>query len=137
MGIHRASRLNEQLRREITDIVRTQLRDPRIGAVTITDVRVTADLDFARIFFTTLEPDAAGSSLEGLRAAAAYIRGELGRRLHIRHVPELRFQPDETLEHARRIESLLAQVRPPANPGPEDAGNEAGGDEADRRDDER
>jgi ribosome-binding factor A len=136
MGIHRASRLNEQLRREITDIVRTQLRDPRIGAVTVTDVRVTADLDFARVFFTTLEPDAAAASLEGLRAAAAYIRGELGRRLHIRHIPELRFQPDETLEHARRIESLLAQVRPPATPPAAGAEGDAVTGEADQRDDD-
>jgi len=120
MGSHRVSRLNEQLRREITEIVRSQLRDPRIGMVTITEARVTADLDFARVYITTLdEPTRAAETLAGLQAAAAFIRGELGRRLRIRHTPELRFQMDESLEHARRIEALLAQVRPTDQPGTE------------------
>jgi len=112
MGSHRVSRLNEQLRREITDIVRQVLRDPRIGQVTVTDVRITADLDFARVYITTMD-DASHTeeTLAGLRAAAPFIRGELGRRLRIRHTPELRFQLDEALAYARRIESLLAQVR--------------------------
>jgi len=119
MGHHRGARLNEQLRREITEIVRQQLRDPRIGMVTVTDVRVTADLDFARVFVTTLEdPARREETLTGLRAAAAYIRGELGHRLHIRHIPELRFQVDESLEHARRIEALLAEVRKTEQPAP-------------------
>lgn len=134
MGSHRVSRLNEQLRREISEIVRLELRDPRIGAVTITEVRVTTDLDFARVFVTTLdEPGRTAETLEGLRAAAGHIRGELGRRLRIRHVPELRFQLDEALEHARRIEQLLAQVhaaeQPPAAEG-EQASREAGETEA-------
>lgn len=112
MARHRVSRLNEQLRREITDIIRQQLRDPRIGAVTVTDVRVTTDLDFARVFITTLDEHArTAETLAGLKAAASYVRGELGRRLSIRHIPELRFQLDESLEHARRIEHLLAEVR--------------------------
>ena len=137
MAKHRVSRLNEQLRREIAEIVRHELRDPRIGAVTVTEVRVAADLDFARVFITTLEPGPrAAESLEGLRAAAPFIRGELGRRLRIRHTPELRFQIDESLEKARRIESLLAQLRaaeqPPADStdaGP--AGPEPGGEQVD------
>jgi len=134
MGSHRVSRLNEQLRREITEIVRQQVRDPRIGIVTITDVRITPDLDFARVFVTSLgEAADREEALAGLRAAASYIRGELGRRLRIRHIPELRFEPDETLEHARRIEALLAQVKagqPAADPDPAAKGDREGDDVA-------
>jgi len=114
MSGHRVARLNEQLRREIAEILRNHARDPRIGQVTVTDVRVTADLDIARVYvYCPHEAARAEESLAGLRAAAAFIRGELGRRLQLRHVPEMRFQLDESLAHARRIETLLAQVRPP------------------------
>jgi ribosome-binding factor A len=131
MAKHRVPRLNEQLRREITEIVRLELRDPRIGPVTITEVRITPDLDFARVFITTLEdgPERA-ETIAGLRAAAPFIRTELGRRLRIRHTPELRFELDESLERARRIESLLAQVRAPEKPEPESEGNGEGDDVA-------
>lgn len=113
MANHRVSRLNEQLRREITDIVRNGLRDPRIGMVTVTDVRVTSDLEHARVFVSIMgEPAEQEATLTGLHAAAPYIRGEIGRRLTIRHTPELRFEIDQSLAHARRIEELLRSVRP-------------------------
>lgn len=130
MGNHRVSRLNEQLRRELTDIIRNDVRDPRIGMVTVTDVRVTSDLEHARVFVTLLG-DAAEQqeSLAGLRAAAAFVRGEIGRRLRIRHTPELRFEIDATLEHARRIEALLASVRPPEPEAPAEDAADAGDDD--------
>lgn len=113
MANHRVSRLNEQLRREITDIVRNGLRDPRIGMVTVTDVSVTSDLEHARVFVSIMgEAAEQEATLTGLRAAAPYIRGEIGRRLTIRHTPELRFEIDHSLAHARRIEELLRSVRP-------------------------
>lgn len=141
---HRVSRLNEQLRREITDIVRNGVRDPRIGMVTVTDVSTTADLEHARVFVTMLgEDEERESTLAGLRAAAPFIRGELGRRLRIRHTPELRFEVDASLDHARRIEELLRTVRPAedTSPAPADEtategaeatedGNEGNGDVA-------
>lgn len=127
---HRVSRLNEQLRRELTDIIRNGMRDPRIGMVTVTDVRVTSDLEHARVF-VALMGDAAEQqeSLAGLRAAAAFARGEIGRRLRIRHTPELRFEIDASLEHARRIEELLASVRPPEPEAPVENHTEAGDDD--------
>ena len=129
---HRVSRLNEQLKREITDIVRHGVRDPRIGLVTVTDVSTTADLEHASVFVTLLgDAEALATTLEGLRAAAPFIRGELGRRLRIRHTPELRFEVDASLEHARRIEELLRTVRPPTDAPtsalPEEADGERGG----------
>lgn len=118
MANRRIERLNEQLKRELTDVLLNEVRDPRVGRLTITEVRATPDLYHARVFVTSLgDEEERAQALEGLSAASAYIRGELGRRLHVRRIPELAFEWDETLEHARRIESLLREVRP-AEPGP-------------------
>lgn len=121
----RVPRLNEQLKREITDILRSEVKDPRIGFVTVTDVRVSADLSVARVYVSVMGgPREKEETLEGLRAAAPFIRGEIGRRMRIRRAPELRFELDVTLERAMRIEQLLREVR-------EREGNPdgAGGDE--------
>lgn len=130
MANRRIERLNEQLKRELTDVLLNEVRDPRVGRVTITEVRATPDLYHARVFVTSLgDENERAQALEGLGAASAYIRGELGRRLHVRRIPELAFEWDETLEHARRIESLLREVRPaapapgdPTEPGADGAG---------------
>lgn len=111
----RAARLNEQLRRELSELIRTEVRDPRVGLVTITGVEVAADLGSARVFVRGggqgLGTDAElAASIEGLGAAAPFLRSALGKLLHIRKMPELRFQPDRSLEHARRIERILAEV---------------------------
>ncbi len=112
MAKKRTPRLNEQLRREIIDIVRNHARDPRIGMVSVTDVSVAADLGSAKVFVTALGEDAEkAESIAGLKAASAFIRSELGRRLTIRQIPELRFELDQTLEHAHRIEQLLGEVK--------------------------
>jgi ribosome-binding factor A len=117
----RIARLNEQLRREISELLRREVRDPRVGAVSVTAVQVSSDLSVARVFviLTGTEGERA-ESLEGLDAAAPFLRRTLGRSLHVRRVPELRFRPDRSLEHARRIESLLDEVLP-AGDDPDDA----------------
>ncbi len=117
----RAARLNEQLKRELSELIRTQVRDPRVGLVTITGVQVAADLGSARVFVRRggAEEDLE-LSLEGLVAAAPFLRSELGRILSIRKVPELRFQKDQSLEHAQRIEQILSEiVIPEEEPDPE------------------
>ncbi len=141
MAGKRAARLNEQFRREITGILRTQVRDPRIGVPTVTGVEVTPDLWSARVF---VRPDpsilpggereaegVADDLLAGLEAAAPYIRRELSGTLSLRRIPELRFKVDRSIEHAARIHALLAEVLPEgeedtpgAEPGSGDAGSE-------------
>ncbi|MEO5511581.1 MAG: 30S ribosome-binding factor RbfA [Longimicrobiales bacterium] len=112
MAKKRTPRLNEQLRREIIDIVRNHARDPRIGMVTVTDVMVAADLGSARVYVTALgTEDEKAETVAGLKGASAFIRSELGKRLSIRQIPELRFELDQTLEEAHRIEELLGVVR--------------------------
>jgi ribosome-binding factor A len=109
----RTDRLNEQLRQEISILVRDEVRDPRVGMVTITAVETSPELDHARVFINTLgDEDEKSAAVEGLRSASSFIRTQLSRRLHIRRVPELHFQIDRVLEEAGRIEALLREVRP-------------------------
>lgn len=129
----RRARLNEQLRREISELIRTQVRDPRVGLVTITGVEVAADLGSARVWVRAVGGhEEVARSLEGLTAAAPFLRTALGRLLHIRRVPELRFQEDRSYEGAARIEQVLAEVLPEGDEGDaadgDDSGRTGGGD---------
>jgi len=124
MAVRRTARLNEQLKRELSELIRTQVRDPRVGVVTVTGVRTTKDLGVARVHVRTLGADAErADTLEGLTAAAPFLRTALGRLLRVRRVPELRFEEDRSLEHARRIEEVLSEViRPEDAEGDTDDG---------------
>jgi len=114
MPPRRTERLNEQLKRELSGLIRDQVRDPRVGLVTIAGVRTTRDLGVARVQVRTTGSEAEReSTLVGLSAAAPFLRTALGRILRIRRIPELRFQEDQSLEHAQRIERVLAEVLPP------------------------
>lgn len=118
MTHRRTARLNEQFKREISEILTTRVRDPRVGSVLVTEVRVTADLWMARVYVRSLEERELTEVLEGLDAATPFIRKELGKVLHIRRMPDLRFIQDDTLESALRIEKVLKEVLP----GDEDPG---------------
>ena len=122
MANRRIARVGEQIRRDVTEVLRLQVRDPRIGVVTITDVRVTPDLEQARIRVSIAgTPEEQQESLAGLGAAAPYIRSELARRMRIRRVPELRFDLDDSISHVRRMDELIADIqrsRPPESTEP-------------------
>jgi len=128
MASKRLARLNEQLKREIAQLLRIEVRDPRVGSASVTGVEVSADLAVAKVF-VRLSGSAAerAESLEGLQAAAPFLRRTLGRGLHVRRVPELRFQEDRSLEHAQRIEHILSEVLPPEAPGARDEREGSGG----------
>jgi ribosome-binding factor A len=133
MPSKRIARLNEQLRREISELLRTSVRDPRVGSVTVTAVLVTADLATARVLVRLSgDPSERQATLEGLHAAAPFLRRTLGRSLHVRRVPELRFFLDTSLEHAQRIEAILSEVLPTTPSTGDDA---EAGDPADEADD--
>ncbi len=114
MPSRRIERLNEQLKREIASLLRTRVRDPRLQRVTVTAVRAAPDLTFARVLvrMPVDEESVRREGLEGLEAAAPFLRRALGQELQIRRVPELDFQVDTTLERAARIEEILNEVRP-------------------------
>ena len=109
----RLARINEQLKREISQVLRREVRDPRVGVVTVSAVDVAADLAVADVYIRMLGSDEeVARSLEGLETAAPFVRRELGKVLHLRQIPELRFREDRSLEHARRIEEILSRVLP-------------------------
>ena len=104
----RLARLNEQFRREITAILRRAVRDPRLLDVVVNSVEVTSDLWLARVYMRLGDDDQErADALQGLDAAANFIRRELAAVLHIRRIPELRFLEDKTLAQANRIEEIL------------------------------
>jgi len=110
----RIARLNEQLKRELSELIRLQVRDPRVGIVTITGVDVAGDLGSAKIYVRDLGgAEELAATLEGLEAAAPFLRTMLGRSLRVRRIPELRFREDRSYVQARRIEEVLSDVLVP------------------------
>jgi len=109
-------RVNELIRQQVGEILTTELRDPRVGFVTVTAAETSPDLRHARIHVSVYGGDEEREQcLEGLRSAAAFVRGELGRRVSLRNTPELAFYLDETAEHAQRLESLFLDLDLPAD----------------------
>jgi ribosome-binding factor A len=105
---HRLDRLRDQIRSEVAVVTSEDLRDPRIGFVTVTRVEITADLQHARIWVSVLgDVSAQERTIEGLGSATAYIRRELGHRLRLRRVPELSFVLDRGPEESIHVEEVL------------------------------
>ncbi len=107
----RAEKMREFLKEEVSQIILHELKDPRIGFVSITDVEISVDLRYARIFVSVLGDDAAkAKTMEGLHSAQRFIRAALGKRMQIRYTPEVTFRLDESIERGTRIVSLLREV---------------------------
>ncbi|HUZ89242.1 MAG TPA: 30S ribosome-binding factor RbfA [Candidatus Acidoferrales bacterium] len=116
MSGHRTDQVGAQVREEIMEIIRRDLKDPRIGFVSLTGIRMSPDLRSARIRVSVLgDEKAQADSLAGLRSARGLIRRELGRRLqNLKFAPELRFELDQSIEYSARISQRLREVLPPA-----------------------
>lgn len=106
---HRVKRLNELFRRELARLLLTEMKDPRLADVTVTEVRTSRDLSYATVYVQI--DGEVEDALAGLEQAGGFFRRVLGRELHLRKIPEFRFVLDETLAHASRIEELLRQAR--------------------------
>jgi ribosome-binding factor A len=107
-GFKRAERVGQALHQELGRMLLRELKDPRIGRVTITRVRVTDDLKHARAFVAAAgDAEAVARALEGLRSAAGFLRGELARRLHLRYAPEVLFEADDSLDEMQRLAHLF------------------------------
>lgn len=124
MTSHRADQVGEQVREEIMSIIRRELKDPRIGFVSITAVRMSPDLRQARVRVSVLgTPDEQKASIAGLDSAKGLIRRELGRRLqNLKFSPNLRFELDPSIEYSVHIAELLKEVLPPATENGEQGG---------------
>ena len=101
-------RINSSMQREISYIIANEVKNPNIKFVTITDVDVTSDLSYAKVYFTTL--DDVKETLEGLKSAKGFIKKNLGDRIELRHIPELEFIYDESIEYGRRIEEKIKEI---------------------------
>lgn len=121
----RAERVADQIRMEVADILMRRIKDPRVRSVTVTDVELTSDLRFARVYVTTLERDEAERQVfDGLAKASGFIRAELGKRLSLRYLPDLSFIKDISGPRGDRILQLLDSLHdsddespvPPADP---------------------
>ncbi len=107
----RARRVEEQLKRLLSELVRREVKDPRVGLITITTVEVTRDLTHARIYFTPFAGIGdADAALEALRHAAGYLRIQVRNQMRLRTAPELDFQIDDSIERGARLSSLITDA---------------------------
>ncbi len=110
MSAGRMRRVDEAIREVLSDAVGEGLKDPRIGFVTVTDVKTSPDLRHARVFVTVLgDQDRRDATLEGLQSAHGVLQGRLARELRMKRTPTLQFAYDETTDRAMHIEALLAE----------------------------
>ena len=112
MSSQRPTRVGDQIREEIADLLAREVHDPGIGFLTITHVNVTPDLQQARVYYTTMgDAPARKQSHRALERVAPFLRRQLGRRLHLRRIPELQFFFDESIERHDRIERILQEIQ--------------------------
>ncbi len=107
----RSDRVADLITAELSDILHRQIRDPRIGIVTVTGVKMTDDLKLARVYFVEMGKDVCNpETMTGLEQAKSFMKRELGKRLKLRYVPDLIFTFDESFAYGSRIDKLLAEI---------------------------
>src|SRR3954466_11626494 len=107
-GGERMRRVDAAVRQVVGDVVAQDLKDPRVGFVTVTDVKTSPDLSHARVYVSVLgDAEAVSASLEGLRSAQGFLQGRIGGELRLKHTPTLTFFHDDTAERAQRLERLM------------------------------
>ena len=109
-GYARVDRIKEQIMRELAELVRTGLKDPRAGFITINDVEVTRDYSHATVYYTVLDDATRVVTAEALEHAKGYLRSELSKRIHVFRTPELHFVYDESVERGMSISHLIDKV---------------------------
>lgn len=110
-GFSRGQRVAEQIRRELAELIRREVKDPRVASVTLTDVEVTPDYAHAKVFYTTLSgADAVPAVGAGLARASGYLRRELGLRIRLHTLPELHFVYDESIDRGAHLSRLIDEA---------------------------
>ncbi len=117
----RKDRVNEQIRRELAELIRCELKDPRVGMVSITEVEVTPDYAHARVYFSSLAGEDKIAEVEqGLKKASSFLRRELFRRIRIHTTPELHFIHDMSLERGADLSKLIDEANRLSDATPEE-----------------
>ncbi|MEF2965167.1 30S ribosome-binding factor RbfA [Paenibacillus sp. M1] len=111
MAKNRTGRVAEQIKKELSLLIQSELKDPRIGFVTVTGVDVTNDLSQATVYLSVFgDEESKQNSLKGLDKANGFLRTEIGKRIRLRHTPELIFKIDQSIAYGSRIEKLLSDI---------------------------
>lgn len=113
MAKYRSGRINEEMKRELSNIIQNELKDPRMSAmVSITRVEVTKDLRYAKVFVSIFgKEEEKSSTLSALKSSAGFMRKEVGHRINLRHTPELVIEVDNSIEHGMHIDLLLQKIK--------------------------
>ncbi len=110
---NRMDRVNEELKKEISSIIDLKLKNPNItGIISVTKVKTSPDLKYAKVYISLLNCKSKKNTLEGLKNASGYIRSEIARNVNLRYTPELVFEVDDTMEYSSRIENILNEIMP-------------------------
>lgn len=107
----RVERVAEQIKKELSQLIQAELKDPRIGFITVTGVEVTGDLSQARVYLSVLgSEEQKEETLKAIARGKGFLRSELGKRIRFRHIPDLIFKFDSSIEYGSHIEALLEQL---------------------------
>lgn len=109
----RVERIGDQMQRELAQLIQREVKDPRVGMVTVNDVKVSRDLGYADIYVTLLgeqEPERIKENLQVLKRASGFLRSQIAKRIKLRHVPELRFHYDESVVRGQHLSSLIDEA---------------------------
>lgn len=119
-SFHRTDRVSAQLRRELGTLVHAAVREHGLPSVSVSDVEVTRDLAHAKVFVTALQPERSSEAMKGLKELTRELRMELARAMKLRHVPELHFHYDDSVDRGERIENLLRDLPDTGEPEAEE-----------------
>ena len=129
------ARVSAHLHESLASLLAQRVRDPRVRGVTITGAQVSGDGSIARVYYSVLGSAAEQrEAQQGLESVARFLRGEIGRALHLRNAPELRFEFDASLAAGERIDTLLRQLHDDGPPDSDEPGPDAGPEDGDRHD---
>lgn len=113
---NRIERIDEEYRKEISQIISYDLKNPNItGLISVTKVKVTTDLKYAKVYVSILNSKNINETKEGLKKSSGFIRTELAKRINLRNTPELIFEIDDSMEYGAKIDSILKEIMPKEN----------------------
>lgn len=110
---NRMGRIDEEYKKELSQIISYELKNPNVtGMISVTKVKVTSDLKYAKIYVSILNSKDINKTMQGLKQSSGFIRTELAKRVNLRNTPELIFEIDDSIEYGARIDSILKEILP-------------------------
>ena len=110
---NRLGRIDEEYKKEISQIISYQLKNPNVtGLISVTKVKVTNDLKYAKVYVSIINSKNLKETMEGLKNSSGFIRSELARKINLRNTPEILFELDDSLEYGAKIDSILKEIMP-------------------------